>query len=145
MVDGGGVTSTPGRRRRHDKMQEGATDSGAWSPSLIASRQGEGRRLGVVRTPVAQVVDDSVVELKDWTNQKRHDVRLREGKGMVHERGLGIPAARRNRRITAVVAATSGGQFWAAWGLSGGNGRGETEREAGATYRHGRGVELSEQ
>jgi hypothetical protein len=44
-VDGGGVTATPGQRRRHDKMQEGAADSGAWSSSSIASRQGEGRRL----------------------------------------------------------------------------------------------------
>jgi hypothetical protein len=95
-VDGGGVTATPGRRRRHDKMQEGAADSGAWSPSSIASRQGEGRRLGVVRTPVAQVVDDSVVVLQDWTNQKHHDLRLRERKGMVQERGRGEDSMHRN-------------------------------------------------
>jgi hypothetical protein len=44
-VDGGGVTVTPGRRRRHDKMLEGVANSGAWSPSSIASRCRRERRL----------------------------------------------------------------------------------------------------
>jgi hypothetical protein len=85
------------------------------------------------------------VLLRNRKRDKYQQVRQILGRRTVQERGLGILAARRNRRITAAVAATSGGQFCAAWGLSGGNGRGETEREAGATYRHGRGVELSRQ
>jgi hypothetical protein len=40
----------------------------------------ERERLEVIWTPVAQVVDDSVIVLQIWTNQKRHNVCLRERK-----------------------------------------------------------------
>jgi hypothetical protein len=35
------------------------------------------------------------------------------------------------------IEAGSDGGFWAAWGLSSGIGRGETERRVGAIYRRG--------
>jgi hypothetical protein len=41
----GELLVAPGRRRRHDKMQEGVADLGVWSPSSIASRCRRERQL----------------------------------------------------------------------------------------------------
>jgi hypothetical protein len=71
---------TPGAGERVNGDQRVAVESGVWSRQSGAScREGE-TRLEVIWTPAARVVDDSVVVPQIWTNQKRHNVHLRERK-----------------------------------------------------------------
>jgi hypothetical protein len=86
----------------------------------------------VVRMPAAQVVDDSVVVLQDWTNQKRHDVRLRERKGMVQERGRGEDSMHWNQRDLATALRSSGEEFAQPGGAIGSGTGGELERRGRA-------------
>jgi hypothetical protein len=74
------VTSGAGERVNGD--QRVAVESGVWSSSSISSSREERERLEVIWTPTAQVVDDSIVVLQSWTNQKCHNVRLRERKSI---------------------------------------------------------------
>jgi hypothetical protein len=73
VVSGDAVS--PGASIWADEDQCVTAELGAWSSSLISSSSGEREQLEVVQTLAAQVVDDSVNELQNWTNRERHDVR----------------------------------------------------------------------
>jgi hypothetical protein len=108
------VTSGVGERVNGD--QRVAAESGAWSSSAISSSSEERERLEVIRTPAARMVDDSVVVLQIWTNQRRHDVRLRERKSLGEG---GVRGLIGGRRIWAETSAYTRGlrrEIRAAWG-----------------------------
>jgi hypothetical protein len=64
---------------------------------------------------VTSVVDEELDYLEIEINRGIRGVRKSEGRWLTPDRGWGIPAAHRNRWISAAVAATSGGRFHPIW------------------------------
>jgi hypothetical protein len=85
----------------------------------------------MVRTPAAQVVDESIVVLQDWTKQKCHDVRQRE-REILGQRGVrGLIGGRRNRARLAAGRRKSGELIRRPGGTIRRGGKGEMERMRG--------------
>jgi hypothetical protein len=134
------VTSGAGERVNGD--QRVAVESGVWSSSSISSSSEERERLEVIWTPAVRVVDDSIIVLQSWTNQKCHNVRLRE-----RERIGGRRRRRFHREVpeSAVVTCRYAGlrreisESLLRLGRRSKRGEGE---EVEAFYRRGGGAEL---
>jgi hypothetical protein len=90
----------------------------------------------MVRTPAAQVVDESIVVLQDWTKQKCHDMRQRE-REILGQRGVrGLIGGRQNCPGKPADVRAHGEAFRCPCSGSIGEAKGERKRMPRAIYRH---------